>query len=300
MKVYEAKLKKGTEVDAFSLVLGAAIETKLSKFASENETPVFFANEEKRIIYSVAMRPDKMIFRKDVNGEPANVYFTAETVEQIQQSYFKNNNAGKVKMNINHADDKVEGVYPIESWIVNDPEIDKSKTLMMEDIKKGDLVIGYKIDNDHVWENFVKTGEVDGLSVEAFLEYEINNQVNMNTEEEKKSLFAQFKAWFAEEVPAPILEGEGEEQKPDPAKEWEDKYNLLVAENADLKEKLAKLEGDKVVAETELETMKSQKTQVESDLAHFKAEKVAVVDLPKEKSFEKMTALEKFRASKSN
>ena len=298
MKVYEAKLKKGTEVDAFSLVLGAAIETKLSKFASENETPVFFANEEKRIIYSVAMRPDKMIFRKDVNGEPANVYFTAATVEQIQQSYFKNNNAGKVKMNINHANEVVEGVYPIESWIVNDPEIDKSKTLMMEDIKKGDLVIGYKIDNDHVWENFVKTGEVDGLSVEAFLEYEINNQVNMNTEEEKKSLFAQFKAWFAEEVPAPILEGEDE--KPDPAKEWEDKYNLLVAENADLKEKLAKLEGDKVVAETELETMKSQKTQVESDLAHFKAEKVAVVDLPNEKTFEKMTALEKFRASKSN
>jgi len=296
MKRYKAKLKKGTEVDSFSLVLGAAVETKLSKFAEENEKPVFFANDEKRIIYSVAMRPDKDIYRKNVNGEPALVYFDSEEIEKIQQSYFRNNNAGKVKMNINHADDKVDGVYPIESWIVNDPEIDKSKTLMMEDIKKGDLVIGYKIDNDHVWENFVKTGEVDGLSVEAFLDYEINEQINMNTEEEKKSLFAQFKAWFAEEVPAPIPEGEDE--KPDPAKEWEDKYNLLLAENADLKEKLAGLQGEKVVAETELETMKSQKTQVESDLAHFKAEKVAVVDLPKEKSFEQMTSLEKFRASK--
>jgi len=296
MKRYKAKLKKGTEVDSFSLVLGAAVETKLSKFAEENEKPVFFANDEKRIIYSVAMRPDKDIYRKNVNGEPALVYFDSEEIEKIQQSYFKNNNAGKVKMNINHADDKVDGVYPIESWIVNDPELDKSKTLMMEDIKKGDLIIGYKIENDHVWENFVKTGEVDGLSVEAFLDYEINEQINMNTEEEKKSLFAQFKAWFAEEVPAP--NPEGEDPKPDPAKEWEDKYNLLLAENADLKEKLAGLQGEKVVAETELETMKSQKTQVESDLAHFKAEKVAVVDLPKEKSFEQMTSLEKFRASK--
>jgi len=297
MKRYKAKLKKGTEVDSFSLVLGAAVETKLSKFAEEAEKPVFFANDEKRIIYSVAMRPDKDIYRKNVNGEPALVYFDSEEIEKIQQSYFRNNNAGKVKMNINHADDKVDGVYPIESWIVNDPELDKSKTLMMEDVQKGDLIIGYKIENDHVWENFVKTGEVDGLSVEAFLDYEINEQINMNTEEEKKSLFAQFKAWFAEEV-SPMAIIDAEEQKLDLAKEWEDKYNLLLSENADLKEKLAGLQGEKVVAETELETMKSQKAQVETDLAHFKAEKVAVVDLPKEKSFEQMTSLEKFRASK--
>lgn len=298
MKRYKAKLRKGTEVNSFSLVLGAAVETKLSKFAEETEKPVFFANEEKRIIYSVAMRPDKDICRKNVNGEPALVYFDSEEIEKIQQSYFRNNNAGKVKMNINHADDKVEGVYPIESWIVNNPELDKSKTLMMSDVQKGDLIIGYKIENDDVWENFVKTGEVDGLSVEAFLDYEINEQVNMNTEEEKKSLFAQFKAWFAEEVPAPEPEGEDKEPVADPAKEWEEKYNLLMAENSDLKEKLAKLEGDKVVSETELETMKSQKAQVESDLAMFKAEKVAVVDLPSEKSLSEMTPVEKFRASK--
>ena len=293
MKRYKAKLKKGTEVDSFSLVLGAAVETKLSKFAEEAEKPVFFANDEKRIIYSVAMRPDKDIYRKNVNGEPALVYFDSEEIEKIQQSYFRNNNAGKVKMNINHADDKVDGVYPIESWIVNDPELDKSKTLMMEDVQKGDLIIGYKIENEHVWENFVKTGEVDGLSVEAFLDYEINEQINMNTEEEKKSLFAQFKAWFAEEVPAPIPEGE---QAPDLAKEWEDKYNLLVAENADLKEKLAGLQGEKVVAETELETMKSEKAQVETDLAHFKAEKVAVVDLPREaKMTDEESKLDRFK-----
>ncbi|MBM6672252.1 hypothetical protein H6B14_16090, partial [Phocaeicola coprophilus] len=78
----------------FSLVLGAAVETVLSKFSAENEKPVFFANEEKRIIYSVAMRPDKDIYRKNINGEPALVYFDSEEIEQIQQSYFRNNNKG--------------------------------------------------------------------------------------------------------------------------------------------------------------------------------------------------------------
>lgn len=313
MKVYEAKLRKNTEVESFSLVLGAAVETKLSKFAEEKETPVFFANEEKRIIYSVAMRPDKMIFRKDVNGEPANVYFTAETVEQIQQSYFKSNNKGLVKMNLNHSDTSVDGVYPIESWIVNNPEIDKSKTLFMNDVKAKDLIIGYKIDNDDVWENFVKTGNVDGLSVEAFLDYEIINPIiTMNTEEKKsfiQEVVDEVKAFFATEptkTPEEIAAEEAaslaaNEATPDPLQELQDKYDLIIAENADLKEKLATLQGDKVIADTTLETMKSEKVKAETDLATFKAETVAIKNLPNEKvkAFDEMTPLEKFRASKN-
>lgn len=305
MKVYEAKLRKGTSVDSFSLVLGAAVETVLSKFAKENESPVFFANEEKRIIYSVAMRPDKMIFRKAVNGEPANVFFTAETVEQIQQSYFKNNNKGLVKMNINHGSEIVDGIYPIESWIVNNPEIDKSKTLMMEDVKAKDLIIGYKIDNNEVWENFVKTGHVDGLSVEAFLDYEINDKSNMNTEEEKKSLFAEFKAWFAGEAPVKTPEElaaeEAAKNAPDPMKELQDKYDLLLAENSDLKEKVSELQAKEVSAGVELETMKTEKSKAETDLATFKAENTGIKNMPNEpvKKREDMSPLELYRASKS-
>lgn len=310
MKVYEAKLRKNTDVNSFSLVLGAAVETVLSKFAEEKETPTFFANQEKRIIYSVAMRPDKMIFRKDVNGEPANVYFTADTVEQIQQSYFKNNNKGLVKMNINHADEVVEGVYPIESWIVNDPEVDKSKTLMMQDVKAKDLIIGYKIDNNDVWENFVKTGEVDGLSVEAYLDYEINDKINMK-DEEKKSLFAQFKAWFAEEAPTPPADEKPEDEKPaDPLKELQDKVDTLTAENADLKEKLAGYQSKEVEANAELETMKAEKAKfeaekmkAETELATFKAENAGIKNLPSNepaKKYEDMTNFEKVKFNKEN
>ena len=300
MKIYEAKLRKGTEVDAFSLVLGAAVETKLSKFAEENETPVFFANQEKRIIYSVAMRPDKMIFRKDVNGEPANVYFTAETVEQIQQSYFKNNNAGKGKMNINHSDQHIEGVYPIESWIVNDPEVDKSKTLLMEDVRAKDFILGYKIDNNDVWENFVKTGHVDGLSVEAYLDYEITNKINMNTED-KKSLFAEFKSWFAMDVPVPPAVDGPPADAPDPMKELQDKYDLLMAENSDLKEKVAEYQAKEIEAGTELETMKTEKLKAETDLSTFKADVLVIKNMPNEavKEYKDMSPVEKFRADKN-
>jgi hypothetical protein len=298
MKVYEAKLKPETEVEAFSLVLGAAVETKLSKFAEEVETPKFFANEEKRIIFSVALRPDKLIFRKDVNGEPANVFFSRETVEKLQQSFFKNNAKGKAKFNVHH-ETEFSDVYPIESWIVNDPEIDKSKTLLMEDVQSGDLILGYKIDNDEVWEKFVKTGEVDGLSVEAFLDYEILKPKIMQ-EEEKKTLFQQFRAWFAEEAPAKTneeLEAEEAAEKArleeeaaaaDTAPNYEEMYNQVMSENTDLKEQLASYQAKEVEANTNLETMRKQ------------IEKFAIDNKPNEpvKKFEDMTPLERFRASK--
>lgn len=85
-------------------------------------------------------------------------------------------------------------------------------------------------------------------------------------------------------------------------KKWEEKYNLLMAENADLKEKLAKMEGSKVASETELETMKAEnekfkaeKEQAVTDLAKFKAEKEAVKDSPKEEAvpYEKMSNYQK-------
>ena len=294
MNVYEAKLRKDTDVERISIVLGAAVETKLSKFAQENETPVFFANEEKRIIYSVAMRPNKMIFRKDIYGEPANVFFTPETVEQIQQSYFRSNNKGLVKMNLNHADENVDGVYPIESWIVNDPEVDKSKTLLMEDVKAKDLIIGYKIDNDDVWENFIKTGQVDGLSIEAYLDYELPKPItNMNTEETQKDNFFTHMAKFfaptkmAEEV-TEVIEEVVEE-------DFKEKYEALLAENNDLKEKLAEYQAKEVEAATELETMKAE-------FETFKAENTGVKNVPNEVVIDpaNMRPVDKYRASKLN
>lgn len=299
MKVYEAKLKPNTEVESFSLVFGAAVETKLSHFASEIETPTFFANEEKRIIYSVAMRPNKMIFRKDVNGEPANVFFSKQTVEQIQQSYFRSNNKGLVKMNLNHSEDKIDGVYPIESWMVNNPEIDKSKTLMMQDVLQDDLIIGYKIDNQDVWENFVKTGKVDGLSVEAFLDYEITNKINMNTEEKKSFIQEVIEAAKSVFMVTPEEEKmvdepvAAEEDAPNPMAELQAKYDSVMAENADLKEQISVMQAKTVEDGTTLETMK---TQIET----FKADAIAIKNLPNEKvkTYAEMSPVEKFRFNK--
>lgn len=302
MKIYEAKLQSNKGLKKVSLVLNPAVELTLQKFAEEKEIPTYFANQEKQIIYSVAMRPNKMIFRKDVNGEPANVFFSEETVEQCQMSYFKNN--GNQATNLNHSLDNVEGVYPFESWIVADDTIDKAH-FMKIDAKKGDWVMGFKIDNQDLWSNFIKTGKIDGLSVEAHLNYEITKTTDMTIEEKKENFFTHLMKYFAadevvteevkkeeEMVDEPSIDEAAKEVAPT-VKDWEEKYKLLEAENADLKEKLSTLEAGAVESATELETMKTQ-------FENFKADAVTVKNLPNEKvkTFSEMTPLEKFRANK--
>jgi hypothetical protein len=44
------------------------------KFSEETETLLYFANEEKEIF--PAMSPDKLIHRNNIQGEPANVFYT--------------------------------------------------------------------------------------------------------------------------------------------------------------------------------------------------------------------------------
>lgn len=113
MKVYELIFSEESKgVYQVSLVKDPAIQSTLIKFSEETETPLYFADDEKRVIYSVAMRPNKMIFRKDIKGEPANVYYSAETVEKLQQHYFRNN--GNQSTNINHNDQTTTGIFPLK------------------------------------------------------------------------------------------------------------------------------------------------------------------------------------------
>lgn len=199
--VYDESLLGVTRV---SMVKDPAVEAKLIKFSTEETKPLFFANEEKRIIYAVAMRPNKLIFRKNVSDvfgveEPANVFYTEETAGKLLQNYFKNNY--NKDTNLNHEDNNTTGVYPFEAWQVVDPELDKSKAMGLETFK-GDVVMAFKVDNDEVWQE-VKNGNLDGLSIEAHLlhkESNFNTNINMNKNEKNaESLWKLMTSFFSKE-----------------------------------------------------------------------------------------------------
>ena len=187
MKRYELKLVEGgLGVFKVSVVKDPAIEQTLVHFSAEKEEVSYFTDQEKKVIYSVVMRPNMDIFRKNVNGEPANVYYTEETVEQAQINYFRQN--GNKATNINHSElADAEGIFPFESWIVADPETDRASNFGL-DVQKGDWVMGLKVDNDELWEEHIKTGKLDGFSVEATnINYELKEDVTMKKDEKKES-----------------------------------------------------------------------------------------------------------------
>lgn len=315
MDVYEIKF---TENHKVSLVKDPAVESTLLKFNNETTDVLHFTNDEKKIVYSVAMIPNKMIFRKDIKGKPANVFYSAETIEKFQQDYFRTNaNNGT---NINHATFNTDGVFPFESWIVANSENDKSKELGLN-APNGSLIMGFKIDNPEVW-NEVKSGNLDGLSVEGNVIFE--QQTNITMTKEKEGFFAHMKAYFmgektpeeikAEEEAAALKMAEEEalknakppeEDEPEDEPDYKEENEKLKEQVALLEEKLATIEAEKVKSETDLVTMKAEKEKAEADLITFKNETPAVPPIPKfpkeeSKSYEQMSNFEKLKFNKEN
>ena len=82
------------------------------------------------------------------------------------------------KTNYEHSNQKFDGVYLVESWIV-DGEQDKAYGLgyTKQDIPKGTWMVGYRVDNNEVWD-MIKMGKVKGLSIEGNFEYKFSVEEN--------------------------------------------------------------------------------------------------------------------------
>lgn len=152
------------ELQRISLVSMPAIEEDFMLF-NNIELSFKTLDEEKRIVTGPAMRPDIKIPRKDENGELYYGFFSQDTVRKAAEIFFKkNSNANRT--NLEH-EFEIDGVYVFESWIVEDPNMDKAKSLGFTDIRKGDWWVSMKVENETVWNNYLKTGLIKGFSVEV-------------------------------------------------------------------------------------------------------------------------------------
>ena len=148
-------------IDAISLVEHPAIE---SDWIAMNSQVVEFKtqNEEKRLIMGAALIPDKPIYRK--NGEEEYyVYFSKKTVRRAMELYFKNGNQANATLEHEH---KINGLHVVESWIVEGDQ-DKSRIYGLE-VPVGTWMVSMKVENDAIWEKFVKEGSVKGFSIEGY------------------------------------------------------------------------------------------------------------------------------------
>jgi len=152
-------------IDAISLVSAPAIEQDFVFFGKEKNNLTFAKiDEEKRMVVSPALIPNKQIFRYDPNTDQEYyVYFSPETVAKSSELYLKHNNHHKATY---EHQDRVSGVLTVESWIIEDPKKDKS-TLYGFSLPKGTWMVKMKIENDDLWKK-IKEGELKGLSIEGY------------------------------------------------------------------------------------------------------------------------------------
>ncbi len=151
-------------IDAISLVSAPAIEQDFVYFGKEKNNLTFAkVDEEKRMLVSPALIPNKQIFRYDPNTDSEYyVYFSKETVRKASELYLKHNNHHKATY---EHQDRVSGVLTVESWI-KEGDMDKSK-LYGFDLPNGTWFVKMKINNDDLWSK-VKAGELKGLSIEGY------------------------------------------------------------------------------------------------------------------------------------
>lgn len=240
----------------------------------EGEPVEMSSQEFKGIFYAPVMIPDLKITRIDEKtGEKYQVYYDAETVEQLMQNYMKQ--CGNRNTNLDHKTENTEDVYPVEIWIVKDPENDKSKAIGMPLQKAGTWIMGYKADNPEVLEK-IKNNLLQGLSIEGHLDAEEEVNVKFN---KHISMFEKVKKGISDLLV--LMSAEGEEPKEKTAEE-------LAAEEADKTAKMAadeeaakaKEEADKLAAggnpegdeAKELETVKAENEELKKKVSDLEAE----------------------------
>jgi len=136
------------------------IKQEMSKLKEVEES--FAAMDEQQVVISPLMIPNKLIKRRDADGE-YYVYFTKETIEKLAHKAMKDEVIHRV--NIEHDGNLVDDIFMVETW-TKESDNDKSKNYGYN-LPDGTWFAKYKIDNKDIWNNYIKSGKVLGLSVEG-------------------------------------------------------------------------------------------------------------------------------------
>ena len=120
-------------------------------------------DKEKRILMGAALIPNKKIYRNS-GKEEYYIFFSEDTVRKASELFLMNGNQNNSTLEHNI---ELQGMSVVESWIIEDEVHDKSRKYGLE-MPMGTWMASIKVNNDEIWEEFVKTKRVKGFSIEGF------------------------------------------------------------------------------------------------------------------------------------
>jgi len=164
-------------VEAISVVEFPAIEENF--IALNQQLKLAKVDDEKRILMGAALIPNKNIYRR--NGEDEYyIFFSDATVKKASELFLMNSNQNNATL---EHQKKINDLSVVESWIVEDTEMDKSKKYGLN-APIGTWMVSMKVNNDTIWNDFVKTGKVKGFSIEGYFADKLEMSLQKEQEDE--------------------------------------------------------------------------------------------------------------------
>ena len=190
MRIVELILDEEQEesgIEAISIVESPAIESDFVALKTE-EIKLAEIDKEKRILLGALLIPNKPIYRKGSEGD-YYIFFSKDTISKASQMYLRNgyqNNS-----TLEHEKD-LKGLTLVESWIVVDEVQDKSRKYGLN-VPVGTWMGAVKVNNDEIWNEYVKTNKVKGFSIEGYFADKMESpkekvKEDMSSEIDKKTL----------------------------------------------------------------------------------------------------------------
>jgi hypothetical protein len=197
MKTIELYIDEENEfsgIEAISVVENPAIEEDFIALKKQ-QVKLAEVDKEKRILMGAALIPNKKIYR--TNGEDEyNIFFSEDTVRKASELFLSR---GKQNNSTLEHDVKLNGLSVVESWIIEDKKKDKSRKYGF-DLPIGTWMVSVKVNNDEVWNNFVKEGKVKGFSIEGFFADKLDERPKESVEEDFDEMEALSKLYEMEEA----------------------------------------------------------------------------------------------------
>ena len=165
MRIVELILDEEQEesgIEAISIVESPAIESDFVALKGE-EIKLAEVDKEKRILLGALLIPNKPIYRKGKEGD-YYIFFSKDTICKASQMYLRNGRQNN--STLEHSKD-LKGLTLVESWIVEDEVQDKSRKYGLN-VPVGTWMGAVKVNNEEIWQEYVKTNKVRGFSIEGY------------------------------------------------------------------------------------------------------------------------------------
>lgn len=180
-------------IEAISIVDRPAIQEHFIALSEQPKVELAEVDKEKRILMGAALVPNKNIYRADGEDE-YYIYFSEDTVRKASELFLMRGNQNESTL---EHEAKLYGLSVVESWIIEDETHDKSRKYGME-LPIGTWMVSMKVNNDDVWNNYVKTGKVKGFSIEGYFTDKVNmGEINQISEREAEEILVEMADYIA-------------------------------------------------------------------------------------------------------